>query len=212
MEDFELVVQGGTEVIEEANSETNTMAQQQLTANFDYLKSSFDDNLNRVVNRMQSSNENFDAKINTLNQHVLSMKCNLEALRIDIGALKKIQEDEKKQKTLSRALNMTELNSFSYMVKRDDDIYCMDTYDSSMLAVSAIKWFMTDHGYILSSSMIIEDESFRCDASPYSMKSSAEKERMNKEFVDRFAAQIKILIQREPRLVKKDNGWLICYE
>ena len=38
------------------------MTQKQLTAILDSDKSLFDDNLNRVVQKMQLSNENFDAK------------------------------------------------------------------------------------------------------------------------------------------------------
>ncbi len=71
------------------------MTQKKLATDLDSLKSSFDDNLNRMVNKMQSSNENFDAKMNTLNQHVLNM-------RSDIAALKTTLEDERKQKTLER--------------------------------------------------------------------------------------------------------------
>ena len=50
------------------------MTQKQLAQNLDSLKASFDSNLNRVVQSVKSSNENFDAKINTLNQHVAGVK------------------------------------------------------------------------------------------------------------------------------------------
>jgi hypothetical protein len=53
-------------LIEAASLETDSMTQKKLTANLDSLKSSFADNLNIVVQKLQSSNENFDAKINTL--------------------------------------------------------------------------------------------------------------------------------------------------
>ena len=82
-------------LIEAASLETDAMTQKKLATDLDSLKSSFDDNLNRMVNKMQSSNENFDAKMNTLNQHVLNM-------RSDIAALKTTLEDERKQKTLER--------------------------------------------------------------------------------------------------------------
>jgi hypothetical protein len=45
---------------------------------------------------MQSSNENFDAKMNTLNQTVVDMKIDIGALRNDIRVLKKMVEDQEK--------------------------------------------------------------------------------------------------------------------
>ncbi len=71
-EDFELVVQG-TDVIETASLEADAITQKQSTMNFDSLKLFFADDLNRVVNKMQSLNENFDVKINTLNQLALNI-------------------------------------------------------------------------------------------------------------------------------------------
>ncbi len=50
-------------LIEAARLETDSMTQKKLTTNLDSLKSSFADNLNIVVQKMQLSNENFDAKI-----------------------------------------------------------------------------------------------------------------------------------------------------
>ncbi len=50
-------------LIEAARLETDSMTQKKLTANLNSLKSSFADNLNIVVQKMQLSNENFDAKI-----------------------------------------------------------------------------------------------------------------------------------------------------
>jgi hypothetical protein len=55
------------EALIEAASLADAMTQKKLTVNLDSLKSSFDDYLNRMVNKMQSSNENFGAKMNTLN-------------------------------------------------------------------------------------------------------------------------------------------------
>ena len=55
---------------EAASLEADSMTQKQLVQNLDSMKKSFDNNLNRVVQSVNASNENFDAKINTLNQHV----------------------------------------------------------------------------------------------------------------------------------------------
>ena len=50
-------------LIEAASLETDAMIQKRLAANLDSLKSSFDNNLSKMVQKVQSSNENFDAKI-----------------------------------------------------------------------------------------------------------------------------------------------------
>ena len=119
-------------LIEAASLETDSMTQKKLTANLDSLKSSFADNLNIVVQKLQSSNENFDAKINTLNQHVHDLK-------IEMGALKKIMENQTKQKTLKGALTLLDLNSFTYFE-------CSNNYanqkNSSELAKTAIRSFI----------------------------------------------------------------------
>ena len=59
---------------------------------------------------MQSLNENFNAKTKTLNQHIHDLK--IERLLIEMGALKKMMEDERKQKTLEEALTLVDLISF----------------------------------------------------------------------------------------------------
>ena len=61
--------------------EMDSMTQEKLTGNLESLKLSFADNLNRVVQKMQSPNENFDTKINTLNQHVHNTKIKIEVLK-----------------------------------------------------------------------------------------------------------------------------------
>ncbi|KAL7547690.1 hypothetical protein ACHAWF_010991 [Thalassiosira exigua] len=77
-------------LIEAASLEADAMTQKQLVANLDSLKSSFDQNLNRVVQTVQSSNENFDAKINTLNQHVASMKAEIASVKTEICTVKSL--------------------------------------------------------------------------------------------------------------------------
>jgi hypothetical protein len=85
-------------LIEVATMETDAMTQKKMTANLNSFKSTFADNLNRVVQKMQSSNENFDAKINTLNQHMQDVESN-------IGPLKTIMENQSKQNKSSFADN-----------------------------------------------------------------------------------------------------------
>ena len=174
-------------LIEAASLETDTMTQKRLTASLDSLKSSFDDNLNRAVQTVKSSNENFDTKINTLSQHMTDVKK-------EIGALKLIMEHEKKQKTLERALKLTHLGSFSYYDPN------LGTKNSSDLAKNVIEWFLVGFGYNLPEAKMSNDY-------------YAEKEASKKEFREKFKMQIKVLIGREPRLVKQENGiYSIFYE
>ena len=57
-------------LVEAASLEVDAATKKKLVDGLDALKSSLDGNLNRVVQKMQSSNEDFDAKINSLSQHV----------------------------------------------------------------------------------------------------------------------------------------------
>ena len=176
-------------LIEAASLETDTMTQKRLTASLDSLKSSFDDNLNRAVQTVKSSNENFDTKINTLSQHMADVKK-------EIGALKVIMEREEKQKTLERALKLTHINSFNYY---DPNI---GTKNSSDLAKSVIERFPVGFGYNLPAAQM-------SNVYGYAEKQAASK----KEFSEKFKKQIKDLIGREPRLVKEENGtYSIFYE
>jgi predicted RNase H-like nuclease (RuvC/YqgF family) len=177
-------------LIEAASLETDSMTQKQLTANLDSLKSSFVDNLNRVVQKLQSSNENFDAKINTLNQHVHDLK-------IEMGALKKIMENQTKQKTLELALTLLDLNSFTYFECSNN--YHANQKNSSELAKTVIRLFMLGYGYNLPLEATLTNEQ-------RFTTSTAEKELLKKAFIDKFAGQIRALIKREPRLAKNENG------
>jgi hypothetical protein len=71
-------------------------------------------------------------------------------MRSDIAASKTTLEDERKQKTLERALGLTEVNSFAYFVENTPKYYHSDMLDqnSSELAKTAIKWFMLGYGHI----------------------------------------------------------------
>jgi hypothetical protein len=80
-------------LIEAASLESDALTQKQLANNLDSLKSSFDVNLNKVVQKIQS--------------HVNLVKC-------EIGALNVMMVEESKQKTLERALLLTDLNSIDY--------------------------------------------------------------------------------------------------
>ena len=161
-------------LVEAASLEADAATHKQLAQNLDALKTSFASNLNRVVHTVKSSNENFDAKINTLNQNVQDVKN-------EIVAMKALLEEERKQKTLERALNLTHLGSFEYSNARE----------SSDLAKKVIDWFMLGYGV--------------------SLPSNATVDYRNEDFYEKFKGQMKVLIKREPRLVKEEDGSYFIY-
>ncbi len=167
-------------LVEAASLEADAATHKQLAQNLDALKTSFDSNLNRVVQTVKSSNENFDAKINTLNQ-------NVQGVKNEIVAMKALLEEERKQKTLERALKLTDLGSFEYSERNS-----YNSKKSSDLVKTAIEWFMIDYGFILPS-----------NATVYNNR--------NEDFYEKFKEHIKKLIKREPRLVKKDDGSYSIY-
>eukprot|EP00985_Skeletonema_marinoi_P022885 scaffold14831_cov79-Skeletonema_marinoi.AAC.2 len=164
------------------------MTQKQLAQNLDSLKASFDSNLNRVVQSVKSSNEAFDAKINTLNQHVAGVKD-------EIVALKSLLKEETKQKTLERALSLTDIDSFEYYPSRS-----YQKSNSGELVKKAIKWFMLGSGMILSSDYCMKQNVYGNEATT-----------SNEDFRAKFIEQIKTLIKREPRVEKRSNGNFAIY-
>ena len=167
-------------LVEAASLETNALTQKGLEA-------SLNSNLNRVVQTMKSSNENFDAKINTVNQHLADVKS-------EIGGLKALLEQERKDKRIERAQKLTHVGSFDYYL----DIY--SSRKSSDLAKEVLEWFLLGYGYNLPDGTM---------QSGYNI----DKETSKKAFRDKFKKQIKDLIGREPRLVKKEDGsYSIFYE
>lgn len=169
-------------LVEAASLEADAATHKQLAQNLDALKTSFDSNLNRVVQTVKSSNENFDAKINTLNQ-------NVQGVKNEIVAMKALLEEERKQKTLERALKLTDLGSFKYHTASE-----YTDKNSSDLAKTAIGWFMLGYGFQLPKNATVYNNNNR-----------------NEDFYEKFKGQIKDLIKREPRLVKKDDGSYSIY-
>jgi anti-sigma factor ChrR (cupin superfamily) len=169
-------------LVEAASLEADAATHKQLAQNLDALKTSFASNLNRVVHTVKSSNENFHAKINTLNQNVQDVKNEIVAMKNEIVAMKALLEEERKQKTLERALNLTHLGSFEYSNARE----------SSDLAKKVIDWFMLGYGVRLPSNATVDNN-------------------RNEDFYEKFKGQMKVLIKREPRLVKEEDGSYFIY-
>jgi hypothetical protein len=178
-------------LIKAASLEVDSFTQKKLEQNLDDLKASFDSNLNKVVQKMISFNENFDAKINTLNQHVTSVKS-------EIGALKSLMEEEFKAKTLERARDLVHLGSFNYFTK---DFNQYSTQKNSSEIKTAIAWFSLGYGYTIP------------DATLERVYASDQKivDQGKKAFREKFTKQIKDLIEREPRLVQEADGRFVIY-
>ncbi len=137
-----------------------------------------------MVQSVKSSNENFDAKINTLNQHLTGAK-------EEINALKTLLVEEKKQKTLERALQMTDLESFNYYRDRYQSVSSTEE-----LAKKVIKWFLLGYGMNLSSIYSTKQYGNEADQAAFRQK---------------FKEQIKTLIMREPRMVQNSDGNFTIY-
>lgn len=176
-------------LIEAASSGADAVTQKQLVAKLDSLKFSFDNNLNKVVQSMKSSNENFDAKINTLNQHVASVKSEISAVKSDLGDLKALMEEDRKQKMLKAAFELVHLGSFTYI----DDGYEEESY---YLAQQAIEWFILGRGFTMPTKATL---TYSGNGHEY------------QDFLEKFKVYIGALIQHEPRLVENNGVYTIYY-
>lgn len=101
--------------------------------------------------------------------------------------IKKLLEDEKKRKTLERAIGMTDLESFTYYVHGGEKSY--------ELAKLVLQWFSLGYGFVLPEASLKRHSPRK-----------EEKEADLKAFVNKFAVQIKELIKQEPRLERRDDG------
>jgi len=166
-------------LVEAALLDAGTASQKELASKLEALQISLDNKLNTVIQTQKASDLNFDNKINTLNQHLVELKKDMSKISSSI-------QEENKQKTLERALSMTDLESFQY--------YDGKLNYSADFAKIVIKWFMLDQGYYLPNASL----------KPQTYREVTDEE--TKAFRDKFKEQIKVLIKREPRLEKKPDG------
>ena len=180
-------------LIDAASLEVDSMTQKRLASNLDSLKTSFDNKLNTVVQAVQTSNENFDAKIDKLNQHVAGLKS-------EVSAIKTLLEEEKKQKTLERALGMTHFGSFNYYICNMNGYNSYnEKKPSSELVKSILQRFSLGFGFTLPLGAPTDDPKL-------SRGNESEKKALHKAIAVKFVKQIKDLIKRKPRLVDKNDG------
>ena len=148
-------------LVDAVSLEVDAATKKNLVGGLDALKSSLDENLNRVVQKMQSSNEDFDAKINSLSQHVDGAKAEVSAIRNDVATIKSLLEEDRKQKILTRAFESIDIllkhrevphdchstaGSFNFI---SHDGLFNRTYKSSELAKEVLLSFMQSRGYYL---------------------------------------------------------------
>jgi len=167
-------------LVEAALLDAGTASQKELASKLEALQISFDNKMNTMIQTQKASDLNFDKKINTLNQHLVDLKKDMSTMSSSI-------QEENKQKTLERALSMTDLQSFQYYIHHVEK-------NSTDLAKLVIRWYMLgDYGYYLPKASLAETCGEATDEEA-------------KAFRDKFKAQIKTLIKREPRLKKESDG------
>jgi hypothetical protein len=133
----------------------------------------------------------FKDTVTQLTKTLESFKSSFDDTLKELQRLNMKMDEDKKQKTLERALVLTELDSFTYYDVKGDERY------SSDLAKDVIGRFMLGQSAKLPSAMLIEDYY------PYDLdkKTIKEKDTLYKKFVDKFVYQISILIGKQPRIV-----------
>ena len=72
------LVEAAEALVQAASMEVDTMTQQKLSKDLEALKESFERKLNYVTQTVKSNSENFDTKINTVNQNLVAVKNLLE--------------------------------------------------------------------------------------------------------------------------------------
>ena len=134
-------------------------------------------------------------KINTLNQHVVGVKTEMAAMKSEISVIKQIQQDERKDKRIERALKLVHLESFAYYDGNSRK-------QSSDLAKSTLEWFLYGQGRFIDG--LTMDNYWN---------NQTKKESSEQAFRDKFKDQIKALIGKKPRVVNDSTGkWAIFYE
>ena len=184
----------------------SSMDMKQLAFNLDSFKISVEKDMSTVVDTMKSYNERFDAKstsidnnlnavvqnldtnINTLSKHMAGMESKITRVNDAMDVIKWELKEERRLKTLERAAQMTNnVRSFAY--------HNGTWVSSGDLAKKVLQYFMLDSGCELPSGATLVNAG-----------SSVNNEDALAAFRDKFTWQIKLLVKREPRLVKKTNG------
>ena len=181
-----------------AGIEVDSSTQQKLCANLDDLKSSFDDKLEAISESVKVSNENFDSKINTVNQHIIGLKGTMK----EVKDLLAVQVKRQKLEFLMSSEHLQQIEGFHYYNAWSEKKH------SSRLVSKILRFFYLDCGYNLPERATFKDYE------------SSNKRHNNVAFVKeqelfhiKLVNQLEKLIGHKPRLVDNGEGsFTIFYE
>ncbi|KAL9189638.1 hypothetical protein ACHAXT_009313 [Thalassiosira profunda] len=130
-----------------------------------------------------------DARVKKLSEDISSMKN-------DMSVIKTLLEEDSKQKTLERALQLVKVGSFTYYKGSSTP------YSSQSLAKEAIEHFLLGSGYRLPNWYMKKSPAIH-------VTTAQEIELDRRAFRLKVTEQVKLLIRRESRLVEhEDDGTL----
>ena len=141
------------------------------------------------LNKMFQGIDNFDSKIDTLSQNETEVKNHLVEAKDELSVLESLQGEANKRKILEQALDLTDIDSFQYYRSPSPSSYST-SHDTEQLAKKAIRYFMLGYGFNF--------------PSEYSLTECGD-EGGSEAFRQTFKAQIKRLIQREPRMIREED-------
>ena len=192
----------------------------QLTKTLESFKSSFDDTLkelqclNHKIDEERKQNTDLKDAVTQLTETLKSKTCfddtqqemkleltalsqDVKSLNLHMKTLTMIMDEERKHKTLERALILTDLDSFRYYPKGT-----RYEHPSSELAKRVIGRFMLGQGAKLPFAILDLSYSKVSFTYEWNKKTDKEKYALLKKFVDKFVNQISTLIGKQPCIVK----------
>lgn len=149
-----------------------------------------------------------DAKLNTLNQSISSLKDEIvkqNAITVlQISALKTAIDVQTKDQKIQWAFSNAEFNSFNYYEKPATGYHGCDTRtvsSSNFVKLTLLTFKQGDGRYIINRSM--------SQYGPYTEAKTIEEG--EKQFRDKLSQQIHDLLGHKPRISVADNGYAIYY-
>ena len=189
------LVAAAEELLQASGVEIASERQKKVSSDLVSFKESVDAKLNTVVQIINSSNTNFDAKINTTNQHVADLKAEVTCLKAELAKQTRMQN-------LAFAVENTKLESFDYY--QGPNSYYGERKNSSALVSLILLCFRKGLGYYLPAGAMQNNIS----------ESSKEAwEKSNKEFHTKLQEQVFALVGTKPRIqLGPDGKRFVIYE
>jgi type I site-specific restriction-modification system R (restriction) subunit len=173
----------------------------------------FKDTVAQLTKTLESFKSSFDDTQQEMKMELTALSQDVKSLNLQMTTLTILMDEELRQKTLERALILTDLDAFEYIpVEYYQMDYPYDAGASSELAKGVIRRFMLGQGAKIPSAIM--NLSYRSHVSysyKWNEKTDKEKDAMVKEFVDEFVNQISTLIGKQPR-IEKVRDMLYPYE